>query len=126
MKTINHIAKFKTFILVIGLIAGLGIVAQPILKNYVDCTERCEINKESDSNDDSSKKSDQSDEKTYVSALEAVAPTAQIHFSPLDFLLQNHTPTTKPALSLAEYLAVNLPEKFVKFLFNVLIAPNAP
>ena len=126
MKILNHIAKFKTLILVIGLIAGLGIVAQPILKNYVDCTERCDIERESNSENDSNTESNNPENATYVSALEAVAPTAQIHFAPLDFLLQKQTPTSKPATSLVEYLAVNLPEKFVKILFNVLIAPNAP
>jgi hypothetical protein len=126
MNAINNIAKYKAIILIIGMIAALGIVAQPVLKNYVDCSEVCNISKEVESEDNTSEESEKTENETQVSALEAVAPTAQVQVSPLDFVLVDRIVAAKPKAVLAVKAAVKLPKKLLKVLFTILIAPNAP
>lgn len=125
MNMITNIAKFKTLILAIGMMAGLGIVAQPILKAYASDELVCQIEKD----EASSQQSDADKENpngAQISTLEAVAPTAQIQLSPLDFVLEDQLTTETSETKLMTKMAVRLPEKLLKVLFNIIIAPNAP
>ncbi|MEO9850103.1 MAG: hypothetical protein ABJE80_12695 [Reichenbachiella sp.] len=122
---INNITKYKALILAIGMIAGLGIVAQPVLKAYVDCEKICQLEKNADS-DQKSDAEEENPNEAQISALEAVAPTAQIHLSPLDFVLEDQPEAEMPETSILAKMAVRLPEKLLKVLFNIIIAPNAP
>lgn len=123
MNIINNITKYKALIIAIGMMAGLGIVAQPVLKAYVDYEKICQIEKDSDQNNDSGK---ESPSDAQISALEAVAPTAQIHLSPLDFVLEDQPEVETRETGTLAKTAVRLPEKLLKVLFNIIIAPNAP
>ncbi|WP_422361674.1 hypothetical protein [Reichenbachiella sp.] len=124
MNIINHISKYKTLILTIGMIAALGIIGQPIMKAYADCEFMCQMDKDVNDKKDSSDK--ENPNEAQISTLEAVAPTAQIHFAPLDFVM-NDQPEVEPSeTQTLDRLAVRLPEKLLKVLFNIIIAPNAP
>lgn len=122
MNIINNISKYKTLILVIGMVAALGIIAQPVLKAYADCEFVCEIEK--DTADE--KQDSENPNEAQISTLEAVAPTAQIHFAPLDFILNTQPKVENSETGTVDRLAVRLPEKLLKVLFNIIIAPNAP
>lgn len=123
MNMITNIAKYKTLILIIGMIAGLGIVAQPILKAYVDCEVICKLVKDTDQQKDAQK---ENPNDAQISTLEAIAPTAQIHLSPLDFVLEDLPTAETPKANQMMRMAVQLPEKLLRVLFNIIIAPNAP
>ncbi|WP_084373530.1 hypothetical protein [Reichenbachiella faecimaris] len=124
MNFINNISKYKMLILVIGMVAALGIVAQPVLKVYADCEFICQLDKDiADEKGDSEK---EIPNESQLSTLEAVAPTAQIHFAPLDFVLNDQPEVETSEMQTLDRLAVRLPEKLLKVLFNIIIAPNAP
>lgn len=124
MNIINNISKYKTLILVIGMIAAMGIVAQPVLKVYGNCEIICQLDKDIADDKDTSDK--ENPNEAQISTLEAVAPTAQIHFAPLDFILNDQPPVETSEAGTMDRLAVRLPEKLLKVLFNIIIAPNAP
>lgn len=122
MNLINNIAKYKSLILLIGIIAAIGLIAQPIAKSYAECEVISQVEKSAADQ----QQSEENPNDTQLSTLEAVAPTAQIHFAPLDFVLEK---TADPDIEEIENLtntSVRLPEKLLKVLFNIIIAPNAP
>ncbi|WP_420582000.1 hypothetical protein [Reichenbachiella sp.] len=123
MNIINHISKYKALILSIGMIAALGIVGQPIMKAYADCEFICQVEKAANEKDNSET---ENPNEAQISTLEAVAPTAQIHFAPLDFVLNDQPEVETPKSKALDRMAVRLPEKLLKVLFNIIIAPNAP
>lgn len=124
MNIINNISKYKTLILTIGMIAALGIIGQPIMKAYADCEFICEVEK--DVADEKQGTEKENPAEAQISTLEAVAPTAQIQFAPLDFVLSELPTVADSKSETVEKLAVRLPEKLLKVLFNIIIAPNAP
>lgn len=124
MNIINNISKYKTLILTIGMIAALGIIGQPIMKTYADCEFICQVEKA-----DADKKNGAEEgnpNEAHISTLEALAPTAQIHFAPLDFVLNDQPEVETSETQTSDRMAVRLPEKLLKVLFNIIIAPNAP
>lgn len=123
MNIINNISKYKTLILVIGMVAALSVVAQPVLKAYADCEFVCQVEKKGADQQDSEK---ENPSEAQISTLEAVAPTAQIHFAPLDFIMNTQPKVEDSEMGTMDRLAVHLPEKLLKVLFNIIIAPNAP
>lgn len=124
MNIINNISKYKTLILTIGMVAALGIIGQPVMKAYADCEFICQLDKDVAEEKDNTDKENPNDAQ--ISTLEAVAPTAQIHFAPLDFVLNNQPEVEHSETRTLDRLAVRLPEKLLKVLFNIIIAPNAP
>lgn len=124
MNIINHISKYKTLILTIGMIAALGIIGQPIMKAYADCEFICQV--EESTADEKENTESEDPNEAQISTLEAVAPTAQIHFTPLDFVMNDQPEVETSESRTLDRLAVRLPEKLLKVLFNIIIAPNAP
>lgn len=125
MNLINNIAKYKTLILVVGIVAALGMIAQPIAKTYAECEIISQVDKNAaDTQQDGA--DDENPNEAQISTLEAVAPTAQIHFAPLDFILvKTSDPDVEEIKGLTD-TTIRLPEKLLKVLFNIIIAPNAP
>ncbi len=108
----------------IGLIIGLAVVGQPILKEYFDCPLTCEIKK-----DQESQKSEKEDQKSIeqISTLEAVTPVSQVQQIATDFFILNILSfKTEEAKSQAPTFNEKIPVKLLKVLFNIIIAPNAP
>ena len=105
------------------MIAAFGIISQPVLKAYAKCEiiQSIEEDASTDSNSDQ-----ESPNASQISTLEAVAPTAQIHLTPLDFVLVEQANVEQPKQNAVSNLVVQLPEKLLKVLFNIIIAPNAP
>lgn len=122
MKVISNIAKYRTFILLIGMMAGLSIIAQPLASAYVTSkiADRTEKNVESD------QQSTENPSEAQISTLEAVTPTAQLQLSPLTLILEDELIEESLESKTWAKLVVHLPEKLLKVLFNILIAPNAP
>ena len=106
------------------MVAAVGIVSQPILKTYANCEFICQLDK--DVAEEEGKTENENPNAAQISTLEAVAPTAQIHFSPLDFILNDQPEVETSETQTLDQLAVRLPEKLLKVLFNIIIAPNAP
>jgi len=49
-----------------------------------------------------------------------------MQFAPLDFVLADQPSVDTPSTNTIAKLAVRLPEKLLRVLFNIIIAPNAP
>ncbi|MEO9967541.1 MAG: hypothetical protein ABJF11_17220 [Reichenbachiella sp.] len=126
MNLITNIAKYKSFILLVGMLAGLCIVAQPIVRSYVDSAITYQVDQKATDSDQQKDAKEGNPSEVQISVLEAVTPTAQLHLSPLDFTVQDQ-PTAEAPRSKTLVSAVEvLPEKLLKVLFNIIIAPNAP
>lgn len=122
MIKIKDIVDKKVLIILIGMLIGLGIVAQPIVETYVDCNETCCIDPNSSDNSDS----DEKDAETQVTALQAVNSAVHIDVTPTDFVMEEISIDTHPERTAFSELVDKVPPKLLKVLFNRIISTNAP
>lgn len=119
---IKDISNKKGWILLIGLMIGLGIISQPIVESYADCRDTSSI--EQNSADDNS--SDEKEVETQVTALQAVNSVVHIDVSPSDITTTEISLDTNPERTSFSELVEKIPPKLLKVLFNRIISPNAP
>ena len=117
MIRITKILKFKTLILLTGVLIAFAVISGPVLKEYIlRAIPTCE-------------QSDQNREKqpeTQVSSFDAVAPVLQFNFNLSEILFEiltvDHNTVKTDVLN---YFAV-ASQNFLKVLFHCVITPNAP
>ena len=122
MLNIKNIANKKMLTILVGLMIGLGIIAQPIVEVYVDCEETCCIEEKATETDDQ----DEKEAETQVTALQAVNSVAQIDLTPNEFVLEEISQDTNPERTVFSELVEKIPPKLLKVLFNRIISTNAP
>ncbi len=117
MMRVTNILKYKTLILVTGVLIAFAVVSGPILKEYIVCpVTSCE-------------QSDEQQEKesqTKVSSFDAVTPVLQFNFNLSEILFEiltvEHNTVQTDVLNYFNQGSQN----FLKVLFRWVISPNAP
>ncbi|MCV9387725.1 hypothetical protein [Reichenbachiella ulvae] len=123
MKILHDISKRNALILILGMLVGIAVIGQPIAKEYIKHHQCCELKKESSDE----KQEDRSNEQEEISALEAVAPAAQIQVTSIDYDLLDTEIIFRDFVSNFNHDFVEkLPQKLLRVLFNFIISPNAP
>lgn len=121
MLQINKISKYKTWIVVLGLIVGLALVCHPVASYFFD-SSICQI--EQQSQDDST---DQEKPEAKISSFNAVTPAQQVVSSIADyFILEEIELDEDRDIENHSTFVEKLPEKLIRVLFNFIISPNAP
>lgn len=122
----KDILKYKLLILTVGIVTGMGIIAQPIVQKYVDCDTICK----SEKNDSNSEipTSDQDNQKSAssVATLQAISTASHIDITPTDVDIEEIDVHENPAITTFAEIVGKAPQKLLKVLFNLIIAPNAP
>lgn len=117
MIRVTNILKYKTLILLTGVLIAFAVISGPVLKEYVVCpVTSCEQSDEQQ----------EKDQETKVSSFDAVTPVLQFNFdiSEIRFEIQTveHNTVRTEVLDYFNEGSQN----FLKVLFRWVISPNAP
>jgi len=126
MIKINDILNFRLLILSLGLVIGLGIVAQPMVENYIDCKSLCKAAPDDSHPENSSSDEEKNESDTKFSSFEAVTSAVHIDVSPTNLVTEEISIDKNPARITFAEMVRKVPRKLLKVLFNRIIAPNAP
>lgn len=117
MIRVTNILKYKSLILLTGVLIAFAVVSGPVLKEYVVCTiTSCEQSDEQQENES----------ETKVSSFDAVTPVLQFNFNLSEILFEILTVEHNTVQTGVLNYFTEGSQNFLKVLFRWVISPNAP